>query len=380
MPNRALIAGASGIAGSNLADLLVAAGWEVSGLARRPRLDQPGVTPVAADLQDAGALGAVVAGIKPTHVFITAWVRRDTEAENRVVNAAIVRNLLGAVAGSGTVRHVALVTGMKHYLGPFEAYAKFKPETPFREEVPRLPVENFYYDQEDEVFAAAQAQGFSWSVHRASTIIGHALGNLMNMGTTLATYATICRETGIPFVFPGSRQSWDGLSDLTDARLLARQLLWAAEAESARNQAFNIVNGDVIRWRWLWPRLATAFGIEPAPFPDEPEPLEPKLAKLSNAWRTIVARHGLAEPDLDRLASAWHTDADLGREVECIADMTKSRDAGFLDYQSTLGLVPGPVRPASCRRGYPRSGFRAVPVLSGVRRAIPRSGGPARHG
>ncbi len=337
MPHRALIAGASGIAGSNLADLLVSQGWEVQGLARHPRADQPGVTPVAADLLDAADLRAQLAPIAPTHVFITAWVRRDTEAENRVVNAAIVRNLLDAVAPAGTVRHVALVTGMKHYLGPFEAYARARPETPFREEVPRLPVENFYYDQEDEVFAAAARQGFTWSVHRASTIIGHALGNLMNMGVTLAVYASICRETGRPFVFPGSRQSWDGLSDLTDARLLARQLLWASTADGGRDRAFNIVNGDVVRWRWLWPRLAGAFGVEPAPFPDRPEPLEPKLAGLGAAWRAIADRHGLVEPDLARLASAWHTDADLGREIECIADMTRSREAGFLDYRSTLG-------------------------------------------
>ena len=37
------------------------------------------------------------------------------------------------------------------------------------------------------------------------------------------------------------------------------------------------------------------------------------------------------------LASWWHTDADLGREVETFADMSKSREMGFLDYQSTIG-------------------------------------------
>ena len=236
MPDRALIAGGSGITGANLADHLVAQGWDVLSLARRPGPGAAGVTPLAADLTDADALRRAVAGTKPTHVFLAAWVRKDTEAENRVVNAAIVRNLLEAVAPEGTVRHAALVTGMKHYLGPFEAYARFKPETPFREETPRLPVENFYYDQEDELFAAAGRQGFSWSVHRASTIIGHALGNAMNMGTTLAAYGTLCREGGLPFVFPGSRQSWDGLSDLTDARLLARQLAWAATSEGARTR------------------------------------------------------------------------------------------------------------------------------------------------
>ena len=34
---------------------------------------------------------------------------------------------------------------------------------------------------------------------------------------------------------------------------------------------------------------------------------------------------------------AWHTDADLGREIEVVTDMTKSRLAGFHEYQPTLG-------------------------------------------
>ena len=187
------------------------------------------------------------------------------------------------------------------------------------------------------MFAAADRQRFTWSVHRASTIIGHALGNLMNMGTTLAAYGALCRASGRPFVFPGSRQAWDGLSDLTDARLLARQLLWAATAPGGRDTAFNVVNGDVIRWRWLWPRLAEWFGVEAALFPDRREPLEPKLAGLTDEWRSLAGRHGLVEPDLGRLASAWHTDGDLGLEIDHIADMTRSRAAGFLDYQATLG-------------------------------------------
>jgi hypothetical protein len=33
------------------------------------------------------------------------------------------------------------------------------------------------------------------------------------------------------------------------------------------------------------------------------------------------------------LASAWHTDADLGRPIEAVTDMSKSRRLGFLDYQ-----------------------------------------------
>ena len=335
MARSALIVGSSGIVGSNLARRLLGRGWEVSGLARRPPQDIEGLRPVAADLLDAGGLRQALSGTRPSHVFITTWMRQPTEAENIRVNAAMVRNLLDALRG-GAVEHVALVTGLKHYLGPFEAYGRGTlPATPFREEQPRLDIENFYYAQEDEVFAAAARGGFGWSVHRPHTIIGYALGNAMNMGVTLAAYATICRETGRPFLFPGSAAQWNGLTDMTDARLLASQLEWAATTPAARDQAFNVVNGDVFRWSWMWGRIAGWFGLEPATFPGEGTPLEQQLADAGPIWAKIAAKHGLAEADLGRLASAWHTDADLGRPIEVVTDMSKSRRLGFLDYQPT---------------------------------------------
>jgi nucleoside-diphosphate-sugar epimerase len=333
MAGTALIAGVGGIVGNNLARHLVAQGWRVEGLARRPP-EIAGVTPIAADLLDPAALARALEGHAPSHVFLTTWLRQPTEAENIRVNAAMVANLLDALRPAASLRHVALVTGLKHYLGPYESYGKGSlPPTPFREDLPRLPVENFYYAQEDAVFEAAARDGFSWSVHRPHTIVGYALGNAMNMGVTLAVYATLCRETGRPFRFPGSAAQWNGLTDVTDARLLARHLEWAALTEAAHNEAFNVVNGDVFRWQWMWGRLAQWFGIEPAPFDGAVNPLEAQMAGAAPLWAELAERHGLIEPDLNRLASAWHTDADLGRPIEVVTDMSKSRRLGFLDYQ-----------------------------------------------
>src|SRR3984885_1720968 len=336
MTGTALVVGASGIVGNNLARHLAGNGWLVYGLARRPTGDIEAMRPVAADLLDPRPLRAALDGIRPTHVFIATWMRQPTEAQNIAVNSLMVRNLLDALAPSGSVRHVALVTGLKHYLGPFEAYGKGTlPQTPFREEQGRLDVENFYYAQEDELFAAAARDRFGWGVHRPHTIIGFAVGNAMNMGVTLAVYATICRETGRPFLFPGSSAQWNSLTDMTDARLLARHLEWAATTPAARDHAFNVVNGDVFRWSWMWPRLATWFGIEPAPFPGQVSPLEQQLAGTEEIWRNIAKSQNLIEPNLNHLASAWHTDADLGRPIEVVTDMSKSRKFGFLDYQAT---------------------------------------------
>ncbi len=337
MEKIALVVGASGIAGSNVAKKLIAQGWNTYGLARNPNSEINGLLPVAADLLDIESVKTALADISPTHVFITTWMRNDTEAENIRVNSLMVRNLLDALSPKHSVQHVALVTGLKHYLGPFEAYAKegFLPETPLREEHPRLNIENFYYAQEDEVYAAAARDGFGWSIHRPHTVIGKAVGNMMNLGTTLAVYASICKETGRPFIYPGSAAQWNGLSDVTDARVLADQLIWASTTPAARNEAFNVVNGDVFRWSWLWKRLATWFGIEFAGFDGTIHPLEKTMENDAPVWKQIAEKYNLKEADLTRLASAWHTDLDLGRPIEVMTDMSKSRKPGFTVFQPT---------------------------------------------
>jgi nucleoside-diphosphate-sugar epimerase len=332
---RALIAGVTGISGGNLAARLLDDGWDVAGLCRRPDGLDERITPLATDLEDAESVVDAVRGTAPTHVFFTTWSRRSTEAENCDVNGRMLQNLLDATSAEQSVQHVALVTGLKHYLGPFEAYATVQPDTPFSEEQARLPYENFYYVQEDILFAAAERDGFTWSVHRPHTLIGWALGNAMNMGVTLAVYGAICRETGSGFHFPGSQEQWEAVTDITDAGLLAEHLLWAATTPAAANQALNIVNGDVFRWRRLWPRLASALGVEPVPFDGTPAPLEQQMADAGEIWPRIVQRHGLRDTDVGTLASWWHTDADLGRTVETFTDMGKSRRLGFMGVRDT---------------------------------------------
>lgn len=333
---RALVVGVSGIGGNNVARSLLGRGFDVTGISRRPPRDLHGIRHVSLDLLDREAATASLGELDVEYVFVTSWTRRETEAENIAANGAMMRNLLDGLAGA-RLRHVCLVTGLKHYLGPFEAYGQFSPETPFRETQQRLEYPNFYYEQEDILFAAADRHGFGWSVHRPHTMIGWAIGNAMNMGVTLSVYGTICRETGRPFVFPGSPEQWDGVTDVTDARLLAHHMIWAASTPDAANEAFNVVNGGVFRWRQLWGQLAEALGVETAPYPGVPTPLEEQMHDAGPVWAEIVDRHGLLPYGVGELASWWHTDADLTRPLETFADMTKSRRLGFHEYQDSAG-------------------------------------------
>ena len=52
-------------------------------------------------------------------------------------------------------------------------------------------------------------------------------------------------------------------------------------------------------------------------------------------WRAVAEKYGLAEPDVNKLVSWWHTDGDLGRQIECVNDMGRSRRLGFTAYQET---------------------------------------------
>ena len=150
------------------------------------------------------------------------------------------------------------MTGLKHYLGPFEAYGQGEmPDTPVpRGRAAAADTPNFYYAQEDELFAAAAARRLHLERAPRHTVFGLRHRQRDEHGAHAAVYATICRELGRPFVFPGSETQWNGLTDVTDADLLAEQMMWAATDARGRDEAFNIANGDVFRWRWLWPRIA----------------------------------------------------------------------------------------------------------------------------
>ena len=335
MKRSALVVGVTGMAGYSSAIALQDKGFDVIGMSRSLKYELPGVTHVYADVLDPESIRSAIDGLTITDVVFATWQRQATEAENCKVNGEMLQNTLDAVCATNQLTHATLITGLKHYLGPFEAYASAPADTPFREEQGRLPHQNFYYDQEDILFAAADQHSFEWSVHRPHTLIGYALGNAMNMGVTLAVYGAICRATGEPFVFPGSPEQWNGVTDLTDARLLGRHVAWSTSDPAGANEAFNTVKGEVFRWRQLWREVALALGVEAAEYPGSPTPLEGRMGHADEVWAGIVQTNDLKPYAASELASWWHTDADLGRTVETFADMGKSRAAGFLDYQGT---------------------------------------------
>ncbi|MEX0347397.1 MAG: SDR family oxidoreductase [Rhizobiaceae bacterium] len=333
---RALVVGATGIVGLNVAEhLRDLGGWEIYGLSRRPPFGASWMHSRRIDLLDRDAAIAALRDLAPTHIYYCTWTLGKNEDENIQLNGQMLKTVLDAVIDKRSIEHVAVVTGAKHYLGPFEDYGKVEPVTPFVESADRLEKKNFYYELEDVVMAYAAKHGFGWSVHRSHTIIGYAVGNLMNIGATLASYASVSKATGQPIIFPGSPTAWNGLNDITDARILAKQIVWASTEPNARNEAFNSVNGDVFRWKQLWRTIAEYFEVEVGDYPGEFNSLEKRMADMGPAWERVVEENDLQRNKLDRLASAWHTDLDLGRPMECVHSMAKCRALGFNEFQDT---------------------------------------------
>src|SRR3954469_23217035 len=255
MENVALVVGARGVIGSNLVEHVAALpDWRVIGLSRRGGADVPGrVQHVAVDLLDPDDTRLRLSGLSEvTHVFYVAYQDRPTWAELVAPNLAMLVNVVDAIEPVARgLRHVSLMQGYKVYgahLGPFK--------TPAREDdPPHLPPE-FNVDQQRFLEERQQGAPWSWSALRPSVVGGAALGNPMNLAVAIAVYASMSRRLGLPLRFPGAPGSYDALLEMTDSGLLAQAAVWAATDPAARDQAFNIANGDLFRWNELWPRLA----------------------------------------------------------------------------------------------------------------------------
>ena len=58
----------------------------------------------------------------------------------------------------------------------------------------------------------------------------------MNLGTSIAVYASICKHLDVPFIFPGTNKAYNVYQDATDADLLAEHLIWEATDPKCANQ------------------------------------------------------------------------------------------------------------------------------------------------
>ena len=83
----------------------------------------------------------------------------------------------------------------------------------------------------------------------------------MDLIPPLGVYAAMLREWGRPLDYPGGAPR---VSQAVDVDLLARaRSPGPARTDAARNEAFNVTNGDVFTWENVWPAIADALDMKP---------------------------------------------------------------------------------------------------------------------
>ena len=337
-----LIAGASGVVGQAAVEHFAASGrWQVIALSRRRPDVAEGLSfrHLSIDLRDAAACRAAASELaQVTHLVYAALhelpglVAGWREAEQMTTNEAMLCNLLDALEAAPGLRHVILLQGTKAYGVHLHPIA-----IPARERSPRDDHANFYWLQEDLLRARAATRGFGFTIWRPQIIFGTALGVAMNVLPLLGVYAAICREEGRPFVYTGGPPY---PLEAVDARLLARALEWGGSTSAARNETFNITNGDIFTWPHSWPAIADALGVTPGEA--SPRPLAPELAQKGDVWDRVVQKHGLRPTRLaDMLGEshhyldyifAWNAKAPPAPKL---VSTIKLRQAGFGDCIDT---------------------------------------------
>jgi nucleoside-diphosphate-sugar epimerase len=246
----------------------------------------------------------------------------------------MLRNLMGALEPvSPSLRHVALLQGTKAYgvhVRPLTV-----PAREGRSEMYEQP--NFYWAQENFLRERQNGKAWHFSILRPVLIVGLAMGGAMDLIPPLGVYAAMMREQGRVLDFPGGAAR---VAQAVDVDLLARAIAWSGEAEAARNEAFNVTNGDVFTWGNIWPAISDALGMKPGQA--VPLSMAKEFPNWIEPWDELRRRHNLAAPGLQEFVGLSFQYADYSMRYghtdsgpPSIVSTVKINRAGFTEMMDT---------------------------------------------
>jgi nucleoside-diphosphate-sugar epimerase len=339
---KVVVAGATGLVGNAvLRHFNSSGGCELIALSRRKPRDLHGARHVAIDLTDAaqcarsapqlqGATHLVYAALYEAPNLVEGW--RD-ERQIRT-NDLMLRNLMAVLEPAApSLKHVALLQGTKAYgvhVRPLTV-----PAREGRSEMYEQP--NFYWAQENFVRELQRGKAWHWSILRPVLIVGETIGGAMDLIPPLGVYAAILREDGRSLDYPGGAAR---VSQAVDVDLLARAIAWAGEADAARNEAFNVTNGDVFTWENVWPAIADALDMRPGNA--VPLSLAKTWPQWIAPWETLRRKYDLVAPGLEAFVGLSFQYADY--TMRCgqtqsgppsIVSTVKINRAGFTEMMDT---------------------------------------------
>ena len=338
-----LVAGATGLVGyAAMKHFGAQADCDVIALSRRRPDETFGARFMSLDLTDPARCAAVAAELGVvTHVVYAALYERPglvagwREAEQIETNERMLRNLLDPLeAAAKGLCHVALLQGTKAYgvhVRPLQVPAREN-----RSEMHEQP--NFYWNQENYVRAKQEGKGWSWSILRPVLIVGESTGSAMNIIPALGAHAALRRLDGFDDLpFPGGAPR---VAQAVDADLLARAIAWAGEAANARNEIFNVTNGDVFVWQNIWPAIADALGMKDGGA--QPCSLDATTRTREADWARVCQQYGLRAGNLKDFVGLSFEYADYtmgyGRAEPgppALVSTIKIQQAGFHEVMDT---------------------------------------------
>jgi nucleoside-diphosphate-sugar epimerase len=344
MPSKkkVIVAGATGLVGNAALRYFGASdGCDVLALARRKPRELYGARHIPIDLTDPaqclraaadmqGATHLVYAALYETPNLVDGW--RDP---NQIrTNDRMLRHLMAALEPvAPQLRHVALLQGTKAYgvhVRPLTV-----PAREGRSEMYEQP--NFYWAQENFLRELQQGKVWHWSILRPVLIVGLAMGGAMDLIPPLGVYAAMLREQGRALDYPGGAAR---VSQAVDVDLLPRAIAWSGEAAAARNEAFNVTNGDVFTWENVWPAISDALDMKPGDA--VPLSLAQEAPKWTARWDELRRKHGLISPGLEEFVGLSFQYADYTMRhgqtqsgPPSIVSTVKINQAGFTEMMDT---------------------------------------------
>jgi nucleoside-diphosphate-sugar epimerase len=350
---KVVVVGATGTVGTGvIQEFARRPEWEIVGISRRPPKNPDGdvserVSYLQVDLLDEKQcveVGQTLSDV--THVVyaavyeevgdVVAGWRSGRQMET---NERMIRNILSPLEGSAEgLRHVSLLQGGKAY-GFHLVWPDRFPAVPAREREPRHQHDNFYWLQEDFVRGLQEGKDWAWTIWRPHLVIGGSVGSNLSALAVLTAYGVLEREAGRGMAYTGGPRY---AFETTDVDLLARAIAWATDADTARNEIFNVTNGDVFVWENIWNPIADALGVEVAP--PKPQALADTLPPRQDEWAKLVDKYELGSPSsLDAFigGSPSLLDSVMAYGVEredpppLLESTVKLRQAGFGDCIDT---------------------------------------------
>lgn len=275
---RALITGITGFAGSHLAELLLAEGFEVFGTARwRSKMDNvehilDSIALVECDLRDAGSVTKVIADVKPDHVYhlaaqsyvVSSWKAPQETLTTNIVGQLHLFEALRAHAPEARVQ----VAGSSEEYG-----LVYENELPITEENPLRPMSPYAVSKVGQDLMGFQYHR-SYGMHivrtRAFNHTGPRRGEVFATSNFAKQIAMIEKGKQEPVLRVGNLEA---KRDFSDVRDVVRGYRLAIE-KGEPGEVYNICSGTA---RSIGEMLNVLLGLSGAQVKvqQDPERLRP---------------------------------------------------------------------------------------------------------